>query len=330
MRRKALIILLVLAALVYPAAGAINRIAPGDTVFIGEDNLDITAALASHDKLAYFTGGESQPAEIITVTSPMNFYVTPLEFADRTGTWYAWSDTATKASAPLAFYVAEPYLKVKVRDVDLDIDVTNKWIPRGDNAGFSIETNLGTMTERGVAGAPIIIKVKSPSGTTYSSLTNAAGTAQSLDLEVPSSPYDPGISWYTGDSIYTSGTYTVYLESEANDMKDNYNKEGASVSEKVTVLVQTSNPLISSPAATTETTSAATTGTTPATTVVTTTATTVPPATTTIQTTAPPVPLTTIPATTAPVAATTTAPGFGAAASLLAALAAGALLLGRR
>lgn len=332
MNRKVFIIVLVLAALVVPVSADITTIDAGNTVFLGEDNLDITAALASNDKLAYFSGSDQEPEKIITVTSPTSFFISSQDFSDRTGPWYAWSDTATKASAPLAFYVDEPYLKVKVRDTDLDIDVTNKWIPRGDNAGFSIQTNLGVMTERGIAGAPVTIKVKSPSGTTYSTLANAEGAAQSLDIEVPSSPYDPDISWYTGDSRYSSGTYTVYLESEANNMKDNYDLEGTTVSEKVTVLVQSKNPLITSPTETTATTMAVTTlVTTPVTTAVTmTTTATAPPATSAAPTTLPTT-MTTLPPTTAATASSaTTAPGFDMVSALGAACAAGVLLIARR
>jgi len=332
MRMKVIVIVLMLSALVYPVAGAINTIEPGNTVFIGEDNLDVTAALASYEKLAHFSGGDD-PDRIITVTSPTAFYISPSDFSDRSGAWYAWSDTATKASAPVAFYVDDPYLTVKVRDIDLDIDVSDKWIPRGDNAGFTLQTNLGVMTERGIAGAPITIKVKSPSGTTYATLADAAGNAQSLDVEVPSSPYDPGISWYTGDSRYSSGSYTVYLECNANNMNDNYYKEGTTISKKVTVLVQSKNPLITSPTETTTTTIATTTLATPVPTTVspTTTATTSLPATTPVPATVPVTTMTTATVmATATATPTATAPGFGMAVSLLAVLAAGAFLISRR
>ena len=309
---KGFLLVVLIVMLAYPVTAAINTISTGGTVFIGEDNLDISAALGSNDKIAYFTGSGGEPERIISVgSSKTSFYFDPSDFSDRTGAWYAWSNTATKATAPLAFYVDDPYLKVKVRDTDLDIDVTNKWLPRGDNLGFSIETNLASMTERGIAGAPVTIKVRSPSGTTYSTLANAAGTDQSLNVEVPSSPCDPGISWFSGDLRYSSGTYTIYLESEANDMKDNYPVDGKTTSAKVTVLLQTKNPLISSgTTATTVPTMVLVPTTTVQTTAPTmaTTATAVPSTTTaatTLQTTAT-APVTTI----ATVRPTTIAPGF--------------------
>ena len=332
MNAKTLYPIIALAVLVFPVTGAaINTIHAGNTVFIGEDSLDITAAVGSNDKIAYFITDSGSPDRIIPVgPSLTNFYVSPADFSQRTGPWYSWNENETKATADIAFYVDDPTLKIKVSDSDLDIDVTNKWLPRGDNAQFSIETNMAIMTERGVAGAPLKIKVVSPDGSTYSSLVNAAGTSQPLDVSASTSPYNPGIVWYSGDSQYAAGTYTVTVESDANNMKDNYPDAGRGVSAPVTVLVQTRNPLISTATTTVAvsattvtaaTTVPATTNPAPATTsVVASTS----PSATSLETTA------TAPLTQATAVPPTTAPGFDPAVAVLAAGIALALLLALR
>ena len=325
MNGKILLILLVLGILISPAAGAINTITAGNWVFIGEGNLDISAAVGDYDKIAHFTSDNGQPDKIVPIDTKTGFFISPVVFSDKLGSWYCWNETLTRSTAPVAFYVEEPFLKIRVRDTTVDVDATNKWVYRGDTAEFFIETNMGVMTERGVAGVPVTIEVKSPEGNTYSALVDTGGNPQSLSVSVPSTPFNPGVAWYTGDSRYPIGTYTVTVESEANYMKDNYDMEGATVSVPVTVLIQTRNPLITTATPTsapsTMIATVATTITTREPTLPLTTMTTVP---ATAETTTGP----TTPAATAVPA--TTVPGFGPACAVLAFATANAVLLLRR
>jgi len=329
MHGKFLLVILMIGALAYPVAGAIGTINAGNTIYLGEGNLDISGAVGDYTKIAYFTGDHEQPDKMVSISSKTSFYVSPEVFSDQLGYWYCWNETLTRSTAPVAFYIDKPYLTIKVRDSTVDVDATNKWVYRGDTAEFSIETNMGVMTERGVTGVPVTIRVKSPDGNTYSGLVDAGGSVQSLSVSVPLSPYNPGIAWYTGDSRYPVGTYTVSVESEANYMKDNYPVEGATVSKPVTVLVQTRNPLITTatptraPETTTATAAATPKPTAPSATITTVLATT-PAVTTAVETTM-------VPSTAATTAKPTTAlPGFSSVCAILACGTVCALLLARR
>jgi hypothetical protein len=340
-RIKGIVALISFTLLVFPVMAAINDIPAGGTVFIGEQGLDITAGLGANNQIAWFpstaTMTSTTPEKVIDVTATKtSFYASPTDFSSWTGNWYSWAPGLTAGTATLCFRVDEPYVALKVRDTTVGVDVTpNKWIYRGDTAQFRIETNLYAMTGRGLAGAPVTINVQSPDGAIYSSLRDPAGTPQSLEISVPSSPYDvPGVLWDTGNSMYSPGTYTIWVECNANSMKDNYPSEGKTVSSRLSMQITEFNPLIKTATAT-ATTLPATSATTKtqAVPIVTTTVMTPPAITTIIETTtAPPSTVeetVTAPPTPVPAPTRTYADGFTAIVSAAAVCAAAALLSGR-
>jgi hypothetical protein len=251
MKRILLIIALVgFAVLASPGTAAIKDIGAGGTVFIGEQGLDITAGTVGNDQIAWFpstaTASSAIPERVIDVsTTKLNFYVSPIDFSSRTGNWYSWNSGLTAGTATVAFRVDEPYLTLKVDDLDVNVDITNKWLYRGDEAGFRIETNLYPIGKRALvagAGAPITIKFQTPEGAILSAVTNKAGTLNSLtDIPVGTSPYSTGRFW---DSTKSAGTYTIWAECNANSMKDNYPQEGKTITSKATVLVTEFNPML--------------------------------------------------------------------------------------
>lgn len=276
-----------LAALAGPAMAAIAVIPAGGTAFIGEQGLDITAGLGGNNAIAWFpstaTSTSATPEKIIDVTATKtDFYVNPTDFPARTGNWYSWAPGLTAGTATVAFRVESPYLSLKVIDMDAEnIDVSDGWLYKGDEAGFQIDTNLYAMAERaGVAGAPVTIRFQTPEGGIMTAVTNRAGTANPLtDLPVGTSPYSTGRFWDSDNAQYSAGTYTLWAECTANSINNNYGQAGNAVSQKITVLVQERNPLITAGSGTT-----ATTGTTAA---ATTTATVTKTATTAVTTTGP-------------------------------------------
>lgn len=320
---------LMLALLLLPAGGmaALNTISPGNIVFLGEEGLDITAAMGGNTRIAWWASAAqiplSSPSYTIDVApSATSFFVSPTEFAGKLGPWYRL-DAAGNANGA-AFVVTDPNLDIRVLDATVGVDATsNGWITAGDEVEFKITTNLYQMGERtGVAGAPITIKVQSPDGATYSALANRNGAYTGIvDLPVPTSPYLTGPIWDTGRvDAYPPGTYRIWAECNANNMKDNYDMPGKTYTPQSSLLDQERNPLIG---VSTRTAAPTTVGTSPPTTVRTTVATPIP---TTVTT--PPAVLTTPPAeppaappTAAPTPARTRSPGFEAI------LAAGALLL---
>ena len=294
-----------------PVTAAINTITQGDVIFFGEEGLDISAAMGPDTRIGWWAS-----AADITTTSPTNaidltnritsFTVTPSEFSGYTGNWYRLNNEGRSDGS--AFSVAEPQLDIKAEDTTVPVDVeTLKWIPTGDDIQFRIDNNLAQMMSQRGSPPLITIKVQGPDGGIYTALYNAGGAPTSIvNIPVTSTRFYTGSIWNMGDSArYSPGTYTIWAECNVNNMNDNYDVTGKTISTKITLLNQGVNPLITKPMTTlititpTQTTTQAMT--------------TVPPpalVNTTLSTPAPTEPQTTM-ATAAPSSTQTKSPGFG-------------------
>ena len=297
------------------AADPLSTIAQGNTVFLGEQGLNINAAMGTDTQIGWWASaadvGTTSPSYTIVVANPSAFFISPTEFSGKLGPWYRL-DSAGKADGT-AFTVADPNIDMRVYDATLGVDATaNGWITTGSEVEFRITTNLYQMAQRsGVSGAPITIKVQAPDGATYSALINKAGQTTSIvGMPVSTSPYSTGGIWDTGRSdTYPYGTYRIWAECNANSMKDNYGDVGKTYTSSWGLLDQERNPLIGVNTRTaTPTTAATSKPTTIKTTVPTTAQTTV---------TTPPTVITTLPTTlpttaptAVPTAAKTKSPGF--------------------
>jgi hypothetical protein len=249
------------------AAPQISTINPGNTVFIGEQGLDITAAMQSDTQIGWWASGAaistSSPDQILPVSNPGSFSVAPSTFSAYTGNWYRLS-SAGKADG-IAFTVAGPQLSLRVEDTTVNVDVTNTWVPTGDDIRFRIGTNLLSITQRGVSSVPITIKVQSPNGGVYTALANSAGTTTSIvNIPVNTNDYYTASLWDTGaSSLYPPGIYTIWAVCNVNSMNNNYNQIGTTISQQVTLLNQNNNPLIVNPGYVTNPTTPVTTTITP-------------------------------------------------------------------
>ncbi|AGB03499.1 hypothetical protein Metfor_2505 [Methanoregula formicica SMSP] len=304
------------------AADAISTISAGNTVFIGEQGLDIRAAMDGDSTLGWWASGapiaSASPDKTISVPNPGSFSIYPSDFQTHIGSWYHLSGPSTPNGT--AFTVADPYIDIRIEDTTVSTDVTNKWVPSDDELRFRIDTNFVQMLQRAnVNSVPVTIKVRGPDGTLFSGLTSKSGQTTSLvDYQLTTSPQYTNAIWGTSNrAMYPPGTYSVWVECNVNSIKDNYGQTGKAVSSTVTVLNQDQNPLIgnkgyvtnpttSTPVATTRTptptVSTAVTTSPPPTTVST------PAATATAESSA----ATTLPATAAvPAVPTTHTPGFG-------------------
>jgi len=238
-----------------PVSAAMNTISPGGTVFIGEQGLDITSALAGATQIGWWASGasidSSSPDYTISVSNPSSFYISSSDFLSHTGNWY------TIPNKSVAFNVVDPNLAILIEDTTVNVDVTNKWVPTGDLLRFRIDTNLIPISQRGAGSPPVTIKVQPPSGGIYTALINSAGVSTSLvDIPITTTPYYTGSLWDTSDrGIYSPGTYTIWAECNVNQMKDNYGVTGKTISQQVTVLNQDQNPLIGGRTTTVSTTS---------------------------------------------------------------------------
>ncbi len=204
-----------------------------------------------------------------------SFTVSPATFVGYTGVWYLVNPATGSAWAgPIpVINVQDPSLTLGVWDFDQSVDVTGGSVPQGENLGFTIGTNMyGVYPSRYTetfSGVPaqsagyITINVIPASGTTLTALYNATfyssptptfGAESLVKLPVATSPYRWGASsgnmgaWATGllnnvtgngQFYYPAGTYTLYAESDLNNMKANYLNGGASFTGKTISATQT-------------------------------------------------------------------------------------------
>jgi len=246
--------------------GAVNTINQGNTIFIGEQGLDISAAMGPDTSLGWWASGASiqgsSPDKTIDVASQVNsFTASPSVFSGYSGSWYRLDSTG-KADGT-AFIVAEPQITLYVEDATVGSDVQNmnNWVPTGDVIRFRIETNLAQISSQRSTPAKVTFKVQPPTGGILNALVDASGTSQSIvDIPITTSPQSTNSIWDTGNRAnYPPGSYTVWAECNTNKMKDNYEQTGKTVTQKVSFRNQDQNPLIGGNVQTTSPTTIATT-----------------------------------------------------------------------
>ena len=219
--------------LAVPIYADIWNVPAGGTVFIGEEGLDIRATgVVAGDEIGWWgptgTPGTTPAQQKITVSDPEWFYISPASFSGYTGPWF------TTSGKKLVFYVKEPSISLKMIDDSRDFDATGKWVPRGDQVSFRIETNMVEMNKRpGVSGTPVTIYIRTPDGARLTAVYVAGGGVHSLeDLPVSSSPYETDFAWDTGNSAYKGGTYTIWADATANSIDTNNYAVGKTVTSR--------------------------------------------------------------------------------------------------
>jgi len=235
-----------------PTTVAIRVISPGDLVYVGESSLNITQTIIGAHSLAWFEEGRppetDTPDKVVFFTNnETNFYVEPGIFNERQGTWYYWLPGQTLGTSPIAFNVTDPAIDIVVTDSTTGKDADGKIIPIGDEIEFTIVSNLANVTERGVDGAPVVIHVLGPDGTVYTSLTNVSGGVTSLRIRMPSSVYETGAIWGTGNGIYPTGRYNITARSALNNMLENNRETGKTISGNRTINLSSTPPPITPP-----------------------------------------------------------------------------------
>jgi hypothetical protein len=250
-----ILISLLLALIPLTAAADPTQISQGNTIFIGEQGLDISLAIGNDTRIGWWASAASisgsAPSQTMTITNPTSFSVTSAAFSGYTGNWYRLNGAGQENG--FAFSVHDPQLSVRVIDDTLSLDRTNDWLPTGDFARFAIDSNLDVVSNQRGLGAPVTIRVVAPDGGEYSSLYGPGGSGPNpvTNLLITSNPYLTLFTWDTGNPAYYQGTYTIWAECTLNGMKDNYPVSGKSISNKITLLNQDVNPLIRSTVLTT-------------------------------------------------------------------------------
>lgn len=238
--------------LINPVFAGITTIRSGDTVFLGEQGLDITLAMEGDTQIGWWASAAviatTSPDGSVSVSNPASFSVSPNLFGTKTGVWYHLKPSGQANGT--AFNVADPQLDIKVWDTTVNVEVTDTWVSTDDELQFRINSNLVPITQRsGVTSVPITIKVQSPGGAVFTSLTTNAGVTTSIvDYPVTTTPQNilpTGPVWGTANrATYQPGIYTIWAECNVNSMKDYYDVAGKTVSRKVSLLNQDQNPLI--------------------------------------------------------------------------------------
>jgi hypothetical protein len=243
--------------LIFPvAAQSVNVntvISQGNTVFIGEQGLDVSSFCSPSCQIGWWAPGasiaSSSPDQQYSISSPSTFFVSPATFGSYPGSWYLLP------SKTQAFIVADPQLALRVQDTSVSVDVTNGWVYRGDTIGFQIDSNLYAISQRTGGGyALVTIYVQPPTGGTYAALYDSSGKLNRIDdIQIQSNPtYTLGI-WDTSNSLYPAGKYTIWAECDVNHIYDNYGISGKTITPQISLLDQEQNPLIRAGVPTTNT-----------------------------------------------------------------------------
>ena len=188
-----------------------RRIVQGATIFIGEDSLNVTAAInQAHGNGAtpYRTPVSTKigwwaSSAMVTTTSPTKIIdlnmrhtsltVEPADFVGYTGNWYLVNpatgmvDLSHGGVPQGVFIVQDPALDIRIWDLDANADMSGKSVPQGERLTFRIDTNLysaADTTKRPDISATspgfITIKVKNENGATYNYLYRS--NTSSIDL----------------------------------------------------------------------------------------------------------------------------------------------------
>lgn len=231
-----LIGVLLCGALAFPTSAALNTVKQADTVFIGEQGLDITQALGGYSKIAWWEPGTNpqteQPADVKSISEPTNFAV-DTTFSGELNNWYRYNGGYAEG---LAFYVKDPAADVTMLDLtNFDADVTNKSVRLGDLVDFKVQSDLYLIRNRDAASVfNFVIKVRAPGGNVYDALYTPSGLRMLTYLPLSSTPWYwssyNGInsadakSWETGaedsegNDRYATGTYTIWVECKQNNL----------------------------------------------------------------------------------------------------------------
>lgn len=244
-----IVLLIILISL--PAGAEVTKISPGDRVYLGEGDLDISDALGDYETIAFYYANEDPdidpPEKLLDVPNPESAYMDPEILYARYGKWYQWDGNKR---GDLVFIVSDPSLRVDIYDTTTQKDVTNEDVPRGHYINFEVITNLGSVSERSgytPEDAPINLIITDPEGNEITDTVIGKDDQQiplhnlpvtpvlnddrlwywvgnKGDHEVPSSDdgWNTGARDASGTYVYKTGKYTIWVVSELNGMNKNY------------------------------------------------------------------------------------------------------------
>jgi hypothetical protein len=235
--------------LVVPVTATLTKIAPGAPVFLGENAIDISAALKGCHTIAWWQNGTSMAAApsknmtlyAINSIADRNYFfnISPALFSNYTGVWYCEDN---QPYAPV-FDVRDPQISIRVWDLDTDQDVTGETIPRTTNITYRIDTNLYPALnylyrpDSNPSDGFFTVKLTDPRSRNIANIfTGSAGAKNTVILPFDNTPFvststylwKNGKTWdhtarnIQGDMIYPPGTYTFTVTQNLNHIQDSY------------------------------------------------------------------------------------------------------------
>lgn len=234
-----LLIALIICILSQDVLALDSKIPKEGTVFVGENDIDISECnVRTGEEIAFWSSGspEGTPDSRAKVMDATHFFVDPTFFSGKTGTWYGLT------SKKPVFKVEDPWLQLDV--IENGIDHEPEWIKKGNLVSFKISTNMYAISERvGSAGAPVKINLTGPNETTYSQLNSPTGTYNLENIYVYYSPFDTGAIWETkSETEYPEGEYTAWATCNVNDINEKNSGEGVTTSTKTTFILSKIKP----------------------------------------------------------------------------------------
>ncbi|MDD1728151.1 MAG: DUF3821 domain-containing protein [Methanospirillum sp.] len=232
-------------AMISCATAVVNKISPGDTIFVGEGDLDITGALGGYNTIAYWLPGDDPAVDewyyMKKISDPELFFVDPMEFMGNSGKWYLWDG---KSAGEVAFAVDEPRISLQILDAATKEDITNTRVRQGSEVNFRITTNMYNATNRAGYSPEdtfISLTVNTPDGDSLPGIVCSDGEKVSLrnlpvdtkewywigegedhTVAAPGGGWNTGAESNTGKKIYEAGKYTIQATSDLNGMDDLY------------------------------------------------------------------------------------------------------------
>ncbi|MDD1705699.1 MAG: DUF3821 domain-containing protein, partial [Methanoregulaceae archaeon] len=241
-------IVLVIALTVFaiPATADLKTVSQNGTVLLGEEGLNVTAAVGGAPYLGWWSGTDytTPPTRQIDMSGYVlgNFNIddgptSPFLGTEGKGAWWRLNASGEINPTQQAFSVFSPQSTLKIRNLDYGTDVTGSTAMIGDILEF--ELNPSTLhyifLRDKTATFDCKIVVRSPGGVTYSWLWTPSGQRDLTFLDVNSSPW----YWSSGNGVasninrgwetdavdpvtnlpvYSAGEYEVTIECNQNNL----------------------------------------------------------------------------------------------------------------
>lgn len=207
---KLMVVAMVLVAALVVAPAAARAVVSGDTIYVGEEGLDVSGFVPANGNLVRFSGSLNDRNVVgspITVANPAAFDLTAAAVGQSTGTWHAFAagaDYTDPAVAPLGNVIVQiPSTNLRVLlGATGTTSVDGQSVTRASQIRFRVDHNLANLADPADPNYNVIeVRLTTPGGGT---VTDFGGASLRLALAGQSTETAPIA--LTGA---TAGTYTA-------------------------------------------------------------------------------------------------------------------------